>query len=426
MDPNEKQSPADLLREMNEEYTQNRNDLTQPPAPGATPPAATTEQPATPTPGTPPPAATTPAGKQTKPAPGTLPAKTNELPPDPSFVRKTDEPTETPAPAAGTPPETGTPPAEQAVPDELFYSRLSALTDGGLKQESDLVRLVNHYNELLDKEEKGFEPKFPNERAKMAYRMMQANPGKELETALRTARALQLGDQVDKLVPKELLFEAYRMKPENSDITNDPKVREYFEAEYADKFSDLENNLVQQRKHANEVREAKESIATMQKGWEAAEAPAQAISKEVVAALTNSVENFGGIRLAFSDNPQENEYLNIPVTDENEKRRLLDNALNPDKWFQQFFKSFEGPQGYDYQGLARTMYMIDHLDELQQQAFDHGTRIENIRRIAKERNSSTPTDISRPGGTPPAPVQTNESFLGNWEKAQKAQEGRAA
>lgn len=421
----ERQSPAELIREMNEQYTQHKNDVTENP----TPLAAAAEPPAPPA--TPQPAATTPPGTPQKPAAGTIPAKKDELPPpDPSFVRKTDEPK--PAaqeePAVGTPPEPGTPPVEapQAVPDELFYSRLSELTDGGLKQEGDLVRLVNHYNELLDKEEKGFEPKFPNERAKMAYRMIQANPGKELETALRTARALQLGDQVEKLVPKELLFEAYRMRPENADITNDPRVREFFEAEYTDKFSDLENNLVQQRKHANEVKEAKESIATIQKEWEAAEAPAQAISKDVVAALTNAVENFGGFRLAFSDNPQENEYLNVPVKDENELKRLHENALNPEKWFQKFFQSFQGPDGYDYQGLVRSMYMIDHLDELSQQAFEHGTRTENIRRVNKERNASTPTDISRPGGAPPAPVPSNESFMGNWEKAQKAQEGRAA
>lgn len=420
----ERQTPAELIREMNEEFTQNKKDVTETPSPGAAPAATSTEPPAD----TPPaqPATTTPAGTKQKPAPSTLPKKDESIPPEPSFVRKTDE-QKTATPATGEPPATGTPPAADTVPDEVFYSRLSALTDGGIKQEEDLVRLVTHYNELLDKEDKGFEPKFPNERAKMAYRMIQATPGKELETALRTARALQLSDQVDKLPAKELLFEAYRMKPENADITNDPRVREFFEAEYTDKFTDLENNLVQQRKHANEVREAKESIATIQKEWAAAEAPDMAISQEVVAALTKAVDNFGGLRLAFSDNPQENEYLNIPVKDENDLRRLHENVLHPEKWFTNFFDSFKNPNGgYDYPALARTMWMIDHMQEMNQQAFDHGTRIENIRRINKDRNSSTPTDISRPGGTPPAPVAKDESFYGNWEKAQKAQEGKAA
>lgn len=306
--------------------------------------------------------------------------------------------------------------------DDVFYSRLSELTGGNVKAEKDLVGWVNHYNELLDKEQKGFEPKFPDERAKWAYQLLQANPGKELETAQRTIRALSLTDRIDKLSPKEQLFQAYLLRPENSDMT-ELQAGPLFEAMYLKKYPDLETDLLQQREHAVEARQAKELISKIISERAAVEAPAQKISKDVEDSIVSTVGKFAGIRLAFTDNPSEADYMNVPLAD-SEAQALQESALRPDVWMSEFIDQFKGPNNtYDYDAYVREGWEMRNHKPIRQMAYDHGFKMGELSQINKARNASTPAEINKLGGGPPPPA-AKETFFGNWEQAEKERAAR--
>lgn len=408
---------AEIISEMNRNAGAEPLQATppNPAAPVDTPPAS----PAAPAAGTPP--ATPPAEPVVK--------KEDEkyIPPDPQFVRKpTAEPaTPTTPPAAAVPgaepTAPGTPPATEPVADAAFYTRLSELTGGELKDENSFIGVLQHYNELLDEKQKGFEPQFESERAKWAYNLLKANPGKELETAQRQVHALSLTDKMDKMAPKELLFQAYLLDPLNSDLQAD-EARQYFEDDYAKRFADIENDLSQKRLHAVEVRKAKDQISAIQSEYKAVEAVPQKISQEVEESIGRVVGDFGGIRLSFTENPAETDYLNVAVTDPNELTRLQNNALYPEQAHKAFLDQFRGDNGaFDWQGYVRETWERENHQMLRKQAFDHGKKLGLLEKVNKDRNASTPADIAQNRNPPPAP-QTNQpkSILEAWGNAQKA------
>lgn len=410
-------SPADLIAQMNREFTETKEDPTNKP-----PPAAATPPPTTP-PATPPAASTPPATPPSTTPPGTPPAsKTDDyIPPDPSFVRKPTEPASPPVegqpPVEGTqPPPLATPPPP--VPDALFYSRLSELTDGHLKEEKDFVQFVTQYNELVDQQQKGFQPQFPSARAKMAYELLQKNPGQELETTQRTLRALSV--DVEKKDPKELLFEAFLLDPLNiKAVKSEGEARKFFEADYGQRFNDLENNLHQQLVLQRETEQAKETIAKIQTEWTAANAPAEQQSKDVERYVAQAADNFGGVRLFFTEKPGETDFLNIPVSDPTELERLKFNALNPDKWHAEFANQFQTQTGYDWAGYLQARYEMENHVEIRQKAYDHGFKLGQAAKVQEHRNSTPPADIGKQAQTPPAPKPAAKSMLHAWEEAIK-------
>lgn len=395
------------------------------PPPEATPPVTTTVPPAAP-PAPPPQGSATPP-LATPPVPGAQPATTvakeKVIPPDPSFVRN---PVDTPpaaTPPAGAPPVAGTPaattpPAAVPVPDEAFYNRLSEMTDGELKDEKTLVALVTKYNELLDQVQKGVEPKFASERAKWAYKALQASPGKELETAQRTIRALSLSDKIEKLAPKDLLFEAYLLDPINSDLS-EVQAQKYFEDMYSKKYTDLENDLGQQRQQAVEIRQAKESISKISSEVAAIEAPSEQISKEVEESIGQAVGSFGGIKLALSDNPTDADYLTVLAEDAKEMQRFQKNALNPNKWLNEWTNQFRTPDGgFDYQAYTRELWEMVNHKRIRQETHDHGIKTGRLGYVKEQRNSTTPAEIAVLGNQPPAPP-AEKSFMETWKDAQQ-------
>lgn len=380
------------------------------------------EEPAAPVVQTQEPVQTTPEPKVTTPAaikPPTLPTE-KVIPPDPKFVRsdKTDAnpATETPAATEQTP--VVAPPVVAPVPDEQVYTRLNELTEGSIRSEDDLIGFINHYNELLQQAEEGFQPKFANDQAKLAYDLlMKAGSGKELEAAERTIRALKF--PVDKADDRDILFEAYRQKPVNSDLS-DAEAIKYFNAEYEQKYTDLDNNLVQKRAHAVEVKEARESISKLKSDFTAAQAqPAEAKQRnlEVEQSIAQVVDNFGGVKLSFSDNPSEEDYLTLPVTDQKELAALKDSILNPGDWYQNFLDSFNTPKGYDYEGLARAKYEMNNGPAIRRAAFEHGKKLGALAQINKDRNA-TPKELAQLGGNNGAPAPAaKKSFMETWEDA---------
>lgn len=411
-------SPAEIIAEMNRNAGSEPAPVpkpvqrTQPAAPAPEPPPEPTPEPA------PQPAA---APKPADSEPPKPPEKKQDYKvPDPVFVRKDQEP-EPPAEGgpegSAEPGDKGTSSPEPATPDadEVVFSRLSELTEGRLSSEEDFVGLINHYNELVEKAEKGFEPKFADERAKWAYQLLANNAGAEIETAQRTLHALSLKD-VDKMDAKSALYNAYLMDPKNFDLTP-AEAMEYFEAEYSEKYPDLENNPLLKRNHDVAAREARQQIMKIQSDFKATEAKPQQVSQDVIDNISNTVGNFGGVKIAFSDNPQESDYLTVPI-DQKEVEQFQKDSLNPNEWLNNTVSQFALPDGrYDYEGYVREMYEMRNHRQIRQLAFEQGKKAGLLEKIRKDRNATTPQEIASVGSGGPAPVQQEGSFFDAWENA---------
>lgn len=410
-------SLADTLKDLNENGGQT-------PA-AATPPAAP-QTPITPAASTPvapviPPATPAAPAAQVPPTPAIPKPATpvGTIPKDPPFVKQ--PPAQAAAPV--TPAPGATPPATDVVPqaqtpqeisDDVFHAHLSKLTGGSVKSVSEITALVERYSQLEEQAKKGFEPKYKNERAKVVHQVLDKYVGQEAEAGMRILRAMNFKPEGKS--EKDFLFEAYLLDPKNSDLPPLDAQR-YFEAEYDAKYSDVENNLLQQRDKVQAVRAAKEAIASIQKDFVVADQQPAQISQEVESAIKGALENFGGVRLAFSDNPAENELMSIPVDDPQVLAAIQEEITSPDKAYNEFVSQFDFSTEEGYQELVREIYQRNNHREIAQQAFAHGAKLERIKVLNELRNASTPQDISNVGTPPPAAKQ---SFLGTWEGAQKA------
>jgi Predicted membrane protein len=369
-------------------------------------------EPAAPAPTQEPPKETAqPAAKA--PEPPKEPAKESKITTEAISKNTPTEPATTVAksnePAAQAPPAQG-----NDIPDEAFYGRLSKLTDNTIKTEQDFVGLIEHYNELLEKSEKGFEPKFQNERAKWAYQVLTQNAGSEPEAAMRTLRALNFDPKGKEA--RDVLFEAYLQDPKNSDLTA-LNAQKYFDAEYDEKYGDVEGNPIKERQLALAVREATQSLEKIRNDFSSTEEPAKQISEEVENSISSAVEDFGGVRLAFSDNPQETDFLNMPIEDPNEIESLKQDALNPQEWWAKFLQGFDTDKGFDYPNFIREFHEMRNHQKKAQLAFDHGRKIERVAYLNEARNASDPKDISRTGA--PAAGGKEPTFVEAWANAAK-------
>lgn len=146
------------------------------------------------------PAAATTQPTVTPPVPPTPPTPTETIPAQPQ--KNTTVPAE---PNNATPP--ATPNEDLDIPTEKVYGYLSKVTGGTIKSEEEFAGMINHYNELLEQAEQGFQPKFKDERAKLVYQILAENEGREPEAAMRTLRAISFNPEGKSA--KDVLFEAY-------------------------------------------------------------------------------------------------------------------------------------------------------------------------------------------------------------------------
>lgn len=338
--------------------------------------------------------------------------------PEPAFIRKDDK-VEPPAEAKKEGAENVTPPATQepapAADDAIVYNRLSELTEGTIKSEEDLVGLISQYNELVEQAEAGFEPKFTDERMKWAYQLLTQNPESALETAERTIHALRL-KEVDKMEPRDALFNAFLLDPKNYDLTQS-QAAEYFAAEFEEKYKDLENNPLMKRKLDVDAREARQAIQKIQSEFKATEAQPQQVSQDVIESVSKTVENFGGVKIAFTENPKEDDFLTIPVENEEQIKALQENALRPDQWLNNLLNQFQTKNGFDYEGYIRERFEMENHKMIRQMAFQEGLKKGRLEKINEDRNASTKEDIAKiSSGAPPA-VKQEGSFYSEWGKA---------
>ena len=280
------------------------------------------------------------------------------------------------------------------VSDEIFFSRLSELTGGKVKSQPDFEGFLKGRDELQAQVEKGLETKFPNERAKWAYELIQQNEGQEVQAAMRTLRALSFSPEGKEA--KDVLFEAFLLDPKNSDLTP-TKAAEIFNASYDKKYGDMEGDLLKQREHELSVRDAKEAIQKLQNDFKATdERPAQAAkAKEVEESVISAVKGLnGGLKIEFSDKPTENDILNIPTDNPQLLKDLQEQVLNPDQTYNELVSQFNTENGFDYKGLVKEMYERANHKQIRQMAFEQGKKIGRLEKINEARNASNPKGLA--------------------------------
>lgn len=385
----------ETIQQMNEEGM-------TPPAPApdptpAPPPAPTPQK-------TPPPA---------PPAPTESKAGDDNTPEDPSFVKPPEGAKQPGDP--GAPDNTGaTPPQPSEADETAFSNRLSELTDGAVTSVEDLGELVSRYNELVEEAEKGFEPKFKDERAKLAYQILAETPGTEIDSALRTLRALNFSKEGKSA--KDIMFEAYLLDPKNSDLSP-MKAQEYFEADWQRRFADLDDNPLTKRQVEIEAREAEKKITDLQKGFQEAEKAPQERDERVKSAVSKAVDGFGGIKLSFSDNPQE--AFNITVKDNDpELAAIHEQIMDPGKAHQEFISQFDFRTPKGYQDLVREIWEMRNHKMIRHEAYKQGVKVGRSGFVKEAANQSTPKDVAAAAGTTPKPA-AKQSFYEAWADAQK-------
>lgn len=410
-------SVQDLIGQMNQEAQEarlnggNSEDVLKPKA--APQQQAQPGQVAKPTP------ETTEPAKEFKPKSAETLSK-DKTTPQPAVVPKTEEA----QPAGETPPVAAATSPVETNTEVVFSERLSSLTDGHVKNTDDLVGILHHYNELLAQAEDGFKPKFKDERAALVHKILAENPGNETEAAMRTLRALSFKPEGKS--PKDILFQAYLLDPKNQDLS-ELQAKDYFEAEYSEKYSGLDPDngnenarKIAQRSQDLEVKGALADITKIQSEFKAVDEKPAAIANDVEISVKKAVENFGGIRIAFTDNPQENDYLNVAINDPKELAAIQQMALDPVGEWNQFMEQFQTQKGFDYSNYVRAYYERTHAVELRQKAYEHGFTAGKISKINELRNSSDPKQISQSGA--PASGQKPGSFMDAWANAAKGRQ----
>lgn len=356
------------------------------------------------------PKAAEPGAKTTPPTPTTPTPEPGETPP----ATPADDPLKNTAPAepksATTP---ATPSEDLDIPDEKFYGHLSKMTGGTIKSEEEFAGMINHYNELLEQAEQGFQPKFKDERAKLVYQILAENEGREPEAAMRTLRAISFNPEGKSA--KEVLFEAYLLDPRNSDL-GPIEAQKYFEAEYEEKYHDVEGNPIKERQQALAVRDAKDAIKKIKDGFSATEESAREISEKVVSAISSAVEKFGGVRLAFTDNPQESDYFTMTV-EPKELESLKQDALNPQEWWAKFLTGFETEKGFDYQAFIREFHEMRNHHKKAELAHKNGFKLGQLAKINETRNASDPKRIDQ---AQPAGQGKEQTMYEAWAGAAKS------
>lgn len=343
---------------------------------------------------TPPP---TPAPQTPEPAQSVTPAE------DP--LKNTIAPAE---PAVAPP---ATPNEDLDIPSEKFYGHLSKMTGGTIKSEEEFAGMITHYNELLEQAEQGFQPKFKDERAKLVYQILAENEGREPEAAMRTLRAISFNPEGKSA--KDVLFEAYLLDPRNADL-GPIEAQRYFEAEYDEKYHDVEGNAIKERQQALAVRDAKDAIKKIKDGFSASDAPAQEISEKVVGAISSAVEKFGGVKLAFTDNPQEGDYFTM-TAEPKELESLKQDALNPQEWWAKFLSGFETEKGFDYQSFIREFHEMRNHHKKAELAHKNGYKLGQLAQINQARNASDPKRIDQ---AQPAGPARDRSLYETWAAAE--------
>ncbi len=390
--------------------TMNQGGVIDTPAPAEIP-----SQPASPPPVAPTPAATTPATTPVVP-----PEKKESSLTDPEWaIRNKSATPEAPASheTSATPASQATPATPAPVDDTVFFGRVSEMTRGQIKSEKDFAGFMEKFNSLADQVQKGVQPKFGSERAKLAYDILQKNPGQELDAAIRTATALKIAEKLPTMSDKDKLFNAFMLDPLNADLSLDD-MKGVFDAQYEKRYGDAETrDILTKREHDIAVRQAAEAIQKVQSEFKVTQVEPERISQEVVSSVDKVLTEFGGVKLSFSDNPSENEFLTIPIMDDQELAQIKEDVLDPGKWHQNFLQQFELPNGgFNYEGYIQERWERENHKAIRLQAYEHGEKMGRLKYINEQRNATPPAEIAD-RGRPPIQQAAKPSIFHQWAEA---------
>lgn len=339
---------------------------------------------------------------------------------DPEWARRNTPAAQQPAaePVVQTPVATPEPAATPtAVDDTVLFNRVSEMTRGVIKSEKDLTGLYQRYTQLEDQVKAGLKPKFLNERAEWAHKVLSENPGQELDVAIRIATALKVAEKLPSMSAKDKLFNGFMLDPLNSDLSPD-EMRGVFDAQYEKKYGNPEErDILTKREHDIAVRQAEQAIQKISSEFKITQAEPERISQEVVSSVEQVINEFGGVRIGFSDNPTENEFLTIPVGNDQELAQIKEDVLDPGKWHQNYLSQFETDNGFDYQGYIQDRWERENHVAIREQAFEHGKKLGRLEALNEARNASTPADLADKGNRAPIAAPVQKSFKETFREA---------
>ncbi len=352
-------------------------------------------------------------------------------PPNPPFVGKTKAtPAKQQAPAAATSKETQQTPVSTELSDDAFFTHLSKVTRGMIKDKAGWEAHIVSHNQLVEEKERGFEPNYKDARTRWVHDLMVKNAGSEPEAAMRVLRALQF--KPEGKTPIDILVQGALLDPKFSG-KSEAQIQAYVNAKFqknygiiAKPLDELTPEQQQERVLAemeldNEVANAKASVQKILDEFQASEEKPRQIDERVQRGISSAVQKFSGLKLSFSENPSENEILNVPIEDAETLQSLEQDILNPDAAYNERLTEFETETGMDWNALVQDTYERKHHKELRRLAFEHGLKLGQLAKIREDNNSSTPKELQQVakggGGNQPT------SFWGAMEQA-FAEQGR--
>lgn len=285
--------------------------------------------------------------------------------------------------------------AEPAASDEHYSDEdfaadvntfLEETTKGRLKKPADITSLITE-NETLRSQLANKEPEFPSEDARKLYETLRKTEGMELQSASRYMHVASLGD-LSKLTPKEMQFQAYLV--DHPELSFD-KAYEKFSGIYNQKYSDLENDFVQQDNHDNATRGAREKLTGIQKQVEDARkdiqsqrlTPAQA--KEIEKGIQSAFDKFGGISIHIDDS--KNGTVQVPL-EQGEMDGFLEVLNKPQLLLDEIReRSLDGSGKFDYNRYVTEMYRVFAADRIQAEMQDHLINHGRVKQIQDIKNS---------------------------------------
>jgi hypothetical protein len=313
---------------------------------------------------------------------------------------------------------TGTPANEpQDIADDVFIAHLSKKTGGKLNNLTDFEAIVSERDAFKKQVDEGIQPKFSSERAKLAHKLLSESQGNEIQSAMRTLRALSYETKGKE--GKDIMFEAYLLDPKNSDLSPE-NAREYFEADFERKFGNAETDVLQKRELELSVRSATEAITKLQTEFQTTEEKPMQVAKEVEEAVSKAVKGLKSLKFSFSENAPETEVLNVAIDNPQELQALEEAVLMPDKAYNELASQFGDVNSFNYGAFTQELWERNNHKKLRQLAYDHGFKLGKLAQLNENRNASNPKDVSKignPGGGNGEPKSLAEA----WAKAQGVQ-----
>lgn len=291
-------------------------------------------------------------------------------------------------------------PEKQSYTFDEFASSVDGMVQkisgGALNKLDDINSLIHENNKLRAELEKPREPKFVNEKAKLIFEYANKAAGFELQSARQLLHVVSLGE-IDKLSDKDAQFEAFMLT--RPDLTRE-KGRQLFEADYEERFSDIENNLLQADKHSLATRDAKNKLKDLQDQFsKASEAQAKndnGVDPKVTESIHNSINEslpeFGGLSIPLGDG--DSEVLNIPLNAEEESEFKVF-LIEPIKFIDQVIQSsMDENDNFNPKAWITEMFMLYKAfkGDLAKEVYDLGITNGQLKIVSERKNLSTGKD----------------------------------